>query len=184
MDIYDIVMAPIEKFILGNIRAELMAHAEKSVLEIGVGTGANFKYYDFGKITDLTCLDVEFPDNMERENPKVTFIKGSVEKMPFDPQSFDCIVATLILCTVDIEKSLLEITRTLKHGGLFIFIEHVRPKGEVAAKIADTVNPFWQKIAGGCNLNRQTDRILENSGFKNITINEKGVFRYGIAEKL
>lgn len=184
MDIYDILMAPVERFILRDIRAELMAHVEKSVLEIGVGTGANFKYYDFTKISNLTCIDVEFPAGMESKYPNINFIKGSIEKMPFEPQSFDCIVATLILCTVDVEESLREILRTLKHGGLFIFIEHVKPEGETAAKIADRVNHIWRKMANGCNINRQTDKILEKSGFHNITINQKGIFRYGVAKKM
>lgn len=102
--------------------------------------------------------------------------------MPFASGRFDCTVATLLLRTADVEKSLREIRRVLKPGGLFLFVEHVRPKGETAGRLFDVLNTVWPALANGCNLNRGTDEALAQSGFSHVRMERKGgVFCYGSA---
>ena len=184
MDIYDVVMMPLEAWVLKKMRSEIMPSAYGDVLEVGIGTGANLRYYNPAKIRSLTGLDRQCAPELEsRARKNFTFYRGSVENMPFAEGQFDTVVATLLFCTADIEKSMSEIQRVLKPGGLFIFIEHVRPSGARAGKFVDFANPAWTRIADGCNLNRRTDEVLRQSCFSDLTPRESGVFRYGTAKK-
>ena len=182
MDIYDVVMMPLEAWVLKKMRSEIMPSAYGDVLEVGIGTGVNLRYYNTAKIRSLTGLDRQCSPTLERRAGKnLAFYTGDVEKMPFEEGQFDTVVATLLFCTANIEKGLREIQRVLKPGGLFIFIEHVRPTGVRAGKLIDLVNSTWKRIADGCNLNRRTDEILQQGSFIDLTIGESGVFRYGTA---
>ena len=186
MNIYDFVMKPVESLILHEVRSELMQLAEKDILEIGIGTGANLPYYDKTKISSITGLDREYTEELKpHEGEHFRFVIGDIEKLPFAASSFDTVVVALVLCTVDLDKSLQEIKRVLKSGGTFVFIEHIRPHGKLAGSISDGLNHIWPKIARGCNLNRRTDKILQNSGFSQIDIHYKGanIFCYGSAKK-
>ena len=45
----------------------------------------------------------------------------------FPDNSFDVVIETLVLCSVsDVGKSLSEIQRVLKPGGVFCFLDHVK----------------------------------------------------------
>ena len=184
MNIYDIAMMPLEAWVLKKMRSEIMPSAYGDVLEVGIGTGVNIRYYNPAKVRSLTGLDRQCSPELERRGGKnFSFYQGNVEEMPFAEGQFDTVVATLLFCTANIEKSMGEIQRVLKPGGLFIFIEHVRPKGARAGKIFDFANGAWTRIADGCNLNRRTDEFLRQSGFSDLTLREGGVFRYGTAKK-
>ena len=184
MNIYDIAMMPLEAWVLKKMRSAIMPYAYGDVLEAGIGTGVNLRYYDTAKIRSLTGLDRQSSPELERRAGKnFTFYQGNVEKMPFAEGQFDTVVVTLLFCTANIEKSMGEIQRVLKPGGLFIFIEHVRPTGARVGKFFDFANRAWTRIADGCNLNRRTDEILRESSFSDLTIMESGVFRYGTAKK-
>ena len=37
---------------------------------------------------------------------------------------------------------------------------------EKVAKWQQRLNPYWKKIAGGCNLNRDIPKIIQDSSFK------------------
>ncbi len=184
MNIYDIAMMPLEAWVLKKMRSAILPYAYGDVLEAGIGTGVNLRYYDPAKIRSLTGLDRQSSPELERRAGKdFTFYQGNVEKMPFAEGQFDTVVVTLLFCTANIEKSMGEIQRVLKQGGLFIFIEHVRPTGARVGKFFDFANGAWTRIADGCNLNRRTDEILRESSFSDLNIMESGVFRYGTAKK-
>ena len=178
-------MSPLEAWFLRDIRAGIIPSAAGDVLEIGIGTGVNGQYYDYSRVNSLTGLDCEFSPEVDRHYPKekFSFALGDIERLPFDARRFDSIVATLILCTVNLEKGLNEIKRVLKPGGQFIFIEHVRPPGAMKGKLFDMVNRVWPSFAKGCNLNRRTDAALAGSGFADVRIKRAcgDVFIYGSA---
>ena len=107
MNGYDIVMSPIEKWVLKNVRAEIMGYAEGKVLEVGIGTGANLAYYDFSKLSSLIGLDTEYsPEIACCRWEHFRFFSGSVESISFEDSHLECVVATLILFSFDLEKSI------------------------------------------------------------------------------
>ncbi|RID55200.1 hypothetical protein BRARA_G02477 [Brassica rapa] len=112
----------------------LTAKAER-VLEIGVGTGPNLKYYAsnenvcvFGmdpnqKMEKYAC-EAAREAGLKPENFR--FMQGVGEAIPLDDNSVDAVISTLVLCSVpDVKQTLQEIKRVLKPGGIFLFIEHV-----------------------------------------------------------
>jgi SAM-dependent methyltransferase len=103
---------------------------------------------------------------------------------PFPDGAFDTVVATLLFCSVECPPcGLDEIARVLAPGGRYLFLEHVRPEHPRLARFFDSINPLWNGVSRGCNLNRDTIREMEIAGF---TLARKrqdrnGVFVWGEA---
>lgn len=167
--LYNYAMKPLEKKTLDKLRKNLVQKADGEVLEIGAGTGVNFSYYDPKKLKSLTVMDLKLTNYIKNYELNsidiVDYIEGNVEKLPFDDNSFDSVVATLIFCSVDnIDIGLKEVYRVLKPGGKMYFIEHVLPEREVHKNFVNTINSTW-KIIGKCNLNRETLKHIKNAKF-------------------
>ena len=102
------------------------------VLEIGVGTGSNFKFYPNN--CDLTISDKsdEFVSylkkslqEMKREDLVINnFLVADAQNMKnIESNHFDVVVATFTLCSVDNFESVLnEIHRVLRPTGVFLFM--------------------------------------------------------------
>jgi ubiquinone/menaquinone biosynthesis C-methylase UbiE len=133
------MLAASEEAGLAQRRQALVADLEGEVLEIGGGTGLNLRHYP-QTVERLTVIE---PDaHMARRlrdklgdvaaGIDVDVREASAESLPFGDHSFDAVVCTLVLCTVDSpERVLAEIRRVLRPGGELHLIEHVR----------DTTNP-------------------------------------------
>ncbi|MDX9800459.1 MAG: class I SAM-dependent methyltransferase [Spirochaetia bacterium] len=187
---YNIFMIPFEKFAgLDKCRKTLIPLAYGNVLEAGPGTGANAKYYNWDAVSKLTLVSPD-PDNQGLPGDTyrrdcVSYVEADVQSLPFDDNTFDTVVATLLFCSVaDPDKGLSELRRVLKPGGKYIFLEHVKPSKSAAANFTVLVTPYWKKIAGGCHLDRDTGSSITRAGFKVITpcLYSKGVFIGGAAE--
>jgi SAM-dependent methyltransferase len=137
-------------------RAQLLAGAQGRVLEIGAGTGLNARHYPEG-------VEVTFTEPDPRMARRVHMLQARAEELPFDDGSFDTVVSTLVLCSVDdLERSLREIRRVLAPGGTLLFLEHVRgAEGSRLARWQDRVAPVWRVLADGCRCNRRTLAALE-----------------------
>lgn len=115
---------------------------------------------------DETML-VYAEDNRGDAPVPIQLSRASVEMLPFPEAHFDSVVATIVLCSVrDPERSLHEIRRVLKPGGSLLLLEHVRAQGKVAAKVQDVLVPVTTRCLGNCHWNRDTERIIIESGFE------------------
>ena len=187
MDLYDALMRPLEKNVLSELRRKLIPTASGTVLELGYGTGVNFPYYDSASVRSLSALDPRSkPIAKTRAGFPVEFVEGRAEKIPFPDEHFDTVVETLVFCSVrDPGKSIAEVLRVLKHGGIFIFMDHVKPPQKGLSFLFGAVNVFWPKITGGCHLTREPDRLIRAAGFH---IEQSGaagrdIFHWGIGRK-
>ena len=164
--IIDPVMAPLHK-----VRAKTIPQARGRVLEVGAGTGQNFRHYRDAE----SIVAIEPDPHMRRRAERrvgdapvaVELLDDGAEALPFADDAFDTVVATWVLCTIpDLEQALREMRRVLRPDGRLVFAEHVRSTFGVQARLQDLLNPAWKWCAGGCNLNRPAVHLLKEAGFK------------------
>jgi ubiquinone/menaquinone biosynthesis C-methylase UbiE len=168
---YDSFMAKPEQAVLRGHREAMLGRVTGRVLEIGGGTGANLPFYGTG-IDDLVITEPEEPmaRRLERKlsgYPLPTrVVRAAAEALPFDDASFDFVVSTLVLCTVeDPGRALLEAHRLLKPSGQLLFMEHVRSDDPRLARWQDRLNGLQLRIGNGCNCNRRTLETVTSAGF-------------------
>lgn len=171
---YDCQMRMTEKR-LGPLRHDLVAGLTGDVLEIGAGTGANFEHY--GPHARVVALEPD-PHMLRRAQAKLATLgrtnidvrRGRAESLPLPDSSFDAVVSTLVLCTVDdLPGALAEIRRVLRPGGQFLFIEHVRGE-RFAGRVHDAIQPVWGWCSAGCHVNRRTEDAIRAAGFAQISL--------------
>jgi hypothetical protein len=72
-----------------------------------------------------------------------------------------------VLCSVaDVRATIAELHRVLRTDAELRFFEHVaspRRALRILQRAADTT--VWPRLSGGCHLARETDRLIEASGF-------------------
>jgi ubiquinone/menaquinone biosynthesis C-methylase UbiE len=166
----DLVAGPMEKkpFIQDG-RRKLLAPAEGRVLEVGAGTGFNARYYP-AAVEHVTLTD-ELGGMLRRAERRageagrrVETVTAPVERLPFEDGSFDTVVGSLLLCSVDDQDAALaEIGRVLKPGGRYLFLEHVRSDDPQLARRQDRWERFWGVVALGCHPNRDTLPRIESA---------------------
>jgi SAM-dependent methyltransferase len=94
-------------------------------------------------------------------------LRAPAEDLPFNDASFDVVVSTLVLCTVDdVPRALRELCRVLRPGGKLLFIEHVRSDDEKLARTQDRMLPINVRIGHGCHPNRRTLDSIRDAGFE------------------
>jgi ubiquinone/menaquinone biosynthesis C-methylase UbiE len=154
-------------------REKVVPQAQGRVLEIGMGSGLNLSFYDPDKVDLVFGLEpsegmrIKAQKNLAASPVQVEWLDLPGEQIPLDDKSVDTVVLTYTLCTIaDFRAALLGMRRVLKPGGALLFCEHGEAPDESISRWQARINPFWQKIAGGCNLNRPIPQNIEESGFK------------------
>ncbi|SDJ13033.1 class I SAM-dependent methyltransferase [Alteribacillus bidgolensis] len=169
--IYDPIMRPLEKMRMGNIRERLVSQQEGVILEVGSGTGANFSYYkNAEKVVaiepDSSMRNQSFP-KVKNAHVPVELVDASGEHLPFDDNTFDTAIGTLVLCTIpNPNRALQEIRRVCKPGAPILFLEHVRVDRPLLGRLQDWLTPFWKRLCDGCHLNRRTLDLIKQNGFR------------------
>ena len=179
--IYDPALKASERGVFKAHREYVAGRAHGDVLEIGAGTGANLPYYS--EDVRLTVTDPN-PFMVRRLTAKAVKLGMIMESsvagatgMPFDDESFDVIVATLVLCSVKDQKDVIEeVIRLLRPGGEFRFMEHVRGHGRLRGGMQDIATPIWRTCFEGCHPNRNTIATIKAS---NLALVEKKEFGNG-----
>ena len=163
--VYDPLLARTEKETLSLLRSRLLSGIRGRVLDIGAGTGSNLPFLDLPD-TRTVFLD-RSPFMLKKGLGKGLSrtgypVLGSATALPFPDESFDSIVVTLVLCSVDdLSASLGEIRRTLKSEGTLFLMEHVLSDSPPLAAVQRLATPLWKHLAAGCHLDRTTDRSVK-----------------------
>ena len=158
---------------INHQRNKIVPLAEGIVLDIGIGSGLNIPFYDKSKIKYLYGLDpskelIEMARPLANLNQiEIEFLECGAENIPLLDNSIDTVLITYTMCTIqDVILSNSEIKRVLKDNGKLLFCEHGLAPDKNIAKWQKIINPIWNKIAGGCNLNRNIPELITSSGFK------------------
>jgi SAM-dependent methyltransferase len=161
-------------------RSRIVPQAEGDVLELGCGGGINMEFYDPARIKSYAGLDPS-PGLLERSR-QAAHAKGMAadiragvgEAMPFDDASFDTVLVTFTLCSVEDQmQTLAEMRRVLRPSGKALFLEHGCAPDASVQKWQRRIEPIWKPIGGGCHLTRAITGAYEAAGFK-IASSDKG----------
>ena len=167
---YDRMSASTEEAGLRDRRRKLLAHVRGQVLEIGGGTGANLPFYG-AAVSSLTVTEPEeamarrLEHHVKDQSRPIQLVRASAENLPFEDGSFDFVVSTLVLCSVqDQPRALGELRRVLKPDGRLLFIEHVRSEDDRLGRWQDRLN-WLNRLVVNCDCNRRTLEGIRAAGF-------------------
>jgi ubiquinone/menaquinone biosynthesis C-methylase UbiE len=170
----DLIMWP-----LLPLRRKVVPAAAGRVVEIGVGTGANFPYY--AEVESVAGVEPD-PHMLARARARAKEVglpidlhEAGAEALPFPDASFDTALVTWVLCTIpDAEAALREVVRVLRPGGRMLFVEHVRSRFTVSGALQDAFTPLWKIVGGGCHLNRDSLELIRSVGFASVDVTPCG----------
>lgn len=158
---------------MGPLRREIVGQARGMVLEVGAGNGLNFAFYDPKHVERVEATE---PDKAMLDYARaraeaaplpIVLTQAAVESLPFADASFDCVICTLVFCSVtDPLRGLREIRRVLKPEGSLFMVEHVRSLKSGTALMQDLITPFTRLFLGNCHWNRRTEQKLHEAGFQ------------------
>lgn len=153
-------------------RELVVPKASGVVLEVGVGSGLNAKFYNAQQVKRVIGVDPQL-QSLAQERFAAAGIELisqplSAETLPLTDNSVDSVVMTFTLCSIpDPIQALNEMKRVLKPTGKLYFAEHgLAPKPKLVGKIQQMITPAWRPLAGGCHLDRDIEKLLTQAGFK------------------
>ncbi|MCV4234237.1 class I SAM-dependent methyltransferase [Virgibacillus sp. LDC1] len=153
---------------LGEWRQRLLQDVEGNVLEVAVGAGANFPFYQRDKV-NVTAVDFS-PEMLNRARRmaselgiRANFLERDIETLELPERSYDCVVSTLSLCGYeDPVKALNKINRWAKPGGRIYLLEHGMSTNRFLGAMQHLINPAGRRISG-CHFNRDMIHIANAS---------------------
>lgn len=153
-------------------RERIVPRASGRVLEVGIGPGHNLAYYDPSRVEHVTGIDPSEPllrrarERSGAVNFPVELVALGGEEIPLPDASVDTVLVTFTLCTIPgVEQSLAQMRRVLRPGGKLVFCEHGRSPDAAVGRWQDRLNPLWNRLFGGCHLNRDMPALIRGAGF-------------------
>ena len=154
-------------------REKVIPSASGRVLEIGIGSGLNFNYYNKENVSEVFAVE---PDSIllekAQQNAKINNINLNVqqlkaEELPFDNNSFDTIISTYTMCSIPgLSSAMSEINRVVKPNGKLLFSEHGKSPDMNVFKWQKRMNGIQKRIAGGCHLDVDIPNEIIKANFK------------------
>ncbi len=163
-----------------KLRGKVVPLARGDVFEIGCGGGINQPFYEAGAITRYAGIDpgAKLLDYARSEAAKKGWAadirEGVGEAIPFEDASFDTVVCTYTMCSVQDQAQVVrEMRRILRPGGRLLFLEHGRAPDASVARWQDRIEPYWKPVAGGCHLTRPITAAVRDGGFETEQLGER-----------
>jgi ubiquinone/menaquinone biosynthesis C-methylase UbiE len=159
------------------LRRKTAGRAQGVALEVGVGGGYNFAYYDPALVQRVEAVE---PDatmlsyaraRAARAAVPIALTQAPAEALPFASDTFDSAVVTLVFCSVvDPERGLRELLRVLKPGGRLLMVEHVRASNGALVAVQSALVPLTTRMTGNCHWNRDTESVIRQTGFADVRV--------------
>jgi SAM-dependent methyltransferase len=165
--------------VLGNprpiqkIRQRIVPLAQGTVLEVGVGPGVNFAYYDPTNVSKIYALEPNPGMVLRAENARrqtkldIEFLDLPGEQIPLPDASVATVVSTFTLCTIaGVADAIRGIARVLRPAGRFLFFEHGLSPDIRVRRWQERTEPFFQWAFEGCHVTRDIPALIEEGGFR------------------
>ena len=154
----------------------LLKDVRGTVLEAGVGTGRNLKYYHPNvKLTAFDLSEEMLKKAIKRGKSaacEIEFLQEDATIMESIPSGhFDWVFSTFLCCVMPDELQPLAIKqfeRVLKPGGRFLLLEMKYPANPILKKIMQITAPFVEKVYGA-RFDRHTLEYIKESSKLEIT---------------
>ncbi|AQA04036.1 SAM-dependent methyltransferase [Mycobacterium sp. MS1601] len=150
------------------LRRENLAGLSGRVLEVGAGTGTNFALYP-PTVAEVVAIEPE-PRLAAVARTAPASVPVQVRELTIegwaDPEPFDAVVCSLVLCSVDSPEDVLQqLFSLLRPGGELRYFEHVAVDGArgVLQRVADAT--VWPRLLGNCHTHRHTEAVIRGVGF-------------------
>lgn len=148
------------------------------ILELGCGTGDMWKsnLSLINRCSELVLTDISEGMLATAQNQigslhNVTYQIVDIQDIPFESNSFDIVIANMMLYHVpDLKKGLSEVKRVLKKGGSFYcatFGEH-----GIIEYIVDLLKPYGAEAQGNKNFTLQNGKQILEQYFSSIEMKE------------
>ncbi len=166
-------------------RRWVASNARGDVLEIGVGTGLNLRFY--GADVRLTGVDLS-PAMLAEARRRAADLGREVDLREADAQAlefpdgrFDAVVFSLCLCSIpDDRRAVAEGVRVLKPGGRMLLVEHVRSPSPGVRAGQRLVEPLFLRFQA----DHLTREPLDHVRAEGLAIEEVHRWAWGIMERV
>lgn len=148
-----------------KVFSDLQVEPKQKVLFIGVGTGTDLPFL-MGKDVEITGIDLS-PDMLQKAKDKykssqITFIEMDAQALTFPSNSYDLVVANLILSVVpDPQQCLREMIRVTCDGGQMIVFDKFIPPNQNLPFIKKMLRPVIGLL--GTDIGRSFEQIAKPS---------------------
>jgi SAM-dependent methyltransferase len=161
---------------LADHRKDVLADVGGDILEIGFGTGLNLPHYP-EHVRKITTVDPN-PGMNKLARRRIAASKIDVdqrglggESLPFDDESFDCVVSTWTMCSIpEIGRAMGEVYRVLKPEGRFAFLEHGLSDDPGVQDWQRRLNPIERVLGDGCRLDLNIEEVVRVPPFDQVGV--------------
>jgi hypothetical protein len=146
-----------------DVRQRIVPLAHGTVLEIGVGSGVNFMYYDPARVRKLYALEpnpgmLRLAEQQRRQTRlDVAFLDLPGERIPLADGTVDTVVSTFTLCTI---PGVVEAIRAL------IFFELGLAPDPQVRRWQARLTPIYRRLFQGLYLTRDMPALITQGGFE------------------
>ena len=163
-------------WLLGVHKQAVFADLPSRIVEIGPGVGANFRYLRSG--TEVVAVE---PNRAMHDRLRARAARYGIkldlrgiegEQLDVDDDSVDAVISSLVLCTVaDPVQVVDEVSRVLRPGGRYAFVEHVAaPTGSALRRVQRVVRRPWAWCFEGCSCERDLSAIISQGHFAGVDV--------------
>lgn len=157
---------------IGKLRKRALEGLSGSVVELGFGSGTNIPYYP-PAVERVYAIDPALvgrklaAKRLAASDVPVEFVGLDGASIPLPDASVDNALTTWTLCTIpDVDAALREVRRVLRPGGRLVYLEHGLSDDPKVARRQHRFNPIQNRIAGGCNIDRDPAALIAAAGFE------------------
>ncbi len=170
------LLDPYIEWTLRRHKQRVFSGLPSRVVEIGSGVGANLRY-----LPDAATLVAIEPNRYmhdplraaaRRYGVRLDLRARTADDTGLPDGSVDAVISSLVLCSVpDPAAVLAEITRILRPGGTFRFLEHVAARaGTPTRAVQRLVRRPWGWVFEGCSCERDLEGAIRGAGFAGVDL--------------